>query len=289
MKCFYHNDMDGKCSAAIVKRYYGSKMTDLDFIEMDYDRPFPFERVAKDEHVIIVDFSLQKPGDFKYLLSLTDDVVWIDHHKTAIEKHQYEDSYLDGIRDTGDAGCVLTWEHYYPKKELPKIVELLGDYDIWAFVYGDDTRNLQAGVKLEDTHPCNQLWEVWLFAESSIHKMMDNGKLIRKYQQATRKQAVESNGFYAKFEGYRCICLNNSGRSSTYFDSVDQKTYDLMLSFNCNDKGWTVTLYNNTGIDASVIAVKYGGGGHPGACGFQCKQLFIKDGVIEVVKKTKGS
>ena len=288
MKCFYHNDMDGKCAAAIVRRKF-PEMAKADFIEMDYDKPFPFDVVAEDEDVVIVDFSLQKDGDFDKLVELTEGVIWIDHHKSAIEKHSGKVGCLPGVRDTSKAGCVLTWEYFYAGDEdtmaqpVPKIVELLGDYDIWAFKHGDDTRNLQAGVKLEETHPCNTQWELWFYAESSVHKMIDNGKLIRRFLQRGWKERINQIGFYAEFNGYRVICCNSPKCGSMLFDSVDHETYDFMMPFYCSDRGWTISLYNTKGIDGTEIAKKYGGGGHPGACGFQCKQLYFKDGKIEVV------
>lgn len=285
MKCFYHNDMDGHCSAAIVKRFVHngtSKSVDDLYYEMDYDRDFPFDDIEPGERVFIVDFSLQREGEFERLLEITNDVWWIDHHKTSIEKHKHISGRMKGIQDTSKAGCVLAWEYLFRYDKVPLVVELLADYDIWAFKHGDMTRDLQAGFKVEDTYPLNRIWDSWF--DGNIDYIIEQGKLIRKYQQVSRKKMVESNGFYAELEGYRCVCLNNGARTSQYFESVDPKTYDLMVSFYCNDKGWTVSLYNEKKIDATPIAVKYGGGGHPGACGFQCKQLFLKDGKIEVVK-----
>ena len=83
MKCFYHNDADGKCSAFWVKLSAG--LTDLEnnykdeFIEMDYSKPFPMDKINKDEMVYIVDFSIS-PEEMRSLLKITKDVTWIDHH-----------------------------------------------------------------------------------------------------------------------------------------------------------------------------------------------------------------
>ena len=45
-------------------------------------------------------------------------------------------------------------------------------------------------------------------------------------------------------------------------------------------KCWSVSLYHakhRKELDLSLIAVKYGGGGHRGACGFTCDKLpFLK-------------
>ena len=51
--------------------------------------------------------------------------------------------------------------------------------------------------------------------------------------------------------------------------------YDLMITF-CRrkDKLWNVSLYSTKpDIDCGAIAKSFGGGGHKGAAGFQCKDL----------------
>ena len=53
------------------------------------------------------------------------------------------------------------------------------------------------------------------------------------------------------------------------------KQYPLCLSFVYMGNKWTVGLYSET-IDVSVIAKKYGGGGHTGAAGFVCDTLPFK-------------
>lgn len=51
--------------------------------------------------------------------------------------------------------------------------------------------------------------------------------------------------------------------------------YDIMIAFVCRkDKLWNVSLYSTKPeIDCGEIAKTFGGGGHKGAAGFQCKEL----------------
>ncbi len=105
MKCFYHTDMDGHCAGAIVYKFYKldrdyTKETgeECEFLPINYKDDFPFDKIRRNETVIIVDFSLQKPGEFDKLLQITDLIIWIDHHKTAIEQHKHIDADCRGIR-----------------------------------------------------------------------------------------------------------------------------------------------------------------------------------------------
>jgi len=48
--------------------------------------------------------------------------------------------------------------------------------------------------------------------------------------------------------------------------------FDICIGFVFDGLRYTVGLYSQK-LDVSEIAKKYGGGGHPGAAGFVCKQL----------------
>jgi hypothetical protein len=52
--------------------------------------------------------------------------------------------------------------------------------------------------------------------------------------------------------------------------------HDACLGFNWTGKNWRASLYHAPGKehhDLSLIAVKHGGGGHRGACGFVADKL----------------
>ena len=277
MKCFYHTDMDGKCAGAIV--YWGqnppNKKYDLECIPINYKDDFPFDKIEKNEIVYIVDFSLQKDGEWEKLLEITKNIIWIDHHKTAIEKAPKEIQKLPGIRMDGVAGCVLTWQYFHPNQKLPRIVELLGDYDIWAFKFGEDTNRLQAGIRLWEHDPEHPNWSEWFKDYADMKQEIEAGYCALKYRDNYYASIIKGWSFWAEFEGHKAICCNAGSVSSQLFDSV-KEDYDLMIPFVFDGKQWTVSLYTKKDIDCSEIAKKYGGGGHKQAAGFQCKELPFK-------------
>lgn len=287
MKCFYHTDMDGKCAAAIVywywKQHVSPKMiTTVETFPINYKDDFPFEKIQKDEPVYIVDFSLQKDGDFEKLMEITKAIVWIDHHKTAIEKYEGTPaSLLPGLRRNGVSGCELTWEWLFQKSAPPTIVKMLGAYDIWDFrKYGEKLNILQAGIRLFDTRPESFEWVCWLMTDDKqwerIAVIMDKGKVALKYRDNRHASLIQSWSFFTEFEGFKAICCNVGSTSSQLFDSV-KEDYDLMMPFIFDGKQWTVSIYTKKDIDCSEIAKKYGGGGHKKAAGFQCAELpFLK-------------
>lgn len=295
MKCFYHNDLDGICSAAIVNLWWNSELRLLqdgttvepvEFIPMNYNKVFPINKILKNELVIIVDFSLQKSGEFEKLLEITNEVIWIDHHKTAIDKFSH--IACKGTRKDGVAGCVLTWEYFFTNSPLPRIVEMIGHYDIWNFSkYGKDLNKLQAGIKTVDYSPTSPNWKKWtktdlvvneLFQcevlDDDVELLLNCGITALQYRTNLNRELVESWAFYTSFEGYRAIACNvGSAYSSQVFDIVDDNTYDIMLVFNFDGCMFSVSIYTKKDIDCSEIAKKYGGGGHKNAAGFQVQTL----------------
>lgn len=107
---------------------------------------------------------------------------------------------------------------------------------------------------------------------------------------------------HCEFASYHCIAVNLGHTNSKVFYSVWRREcpncdggrllapapgcrvclgsgriepYDLMITF-CRrkDKLWNVSLYSTKPeIDCGAICKAFGGGGHKGAAGFQCKEL----------------
>lgn len=285
--CVHHNDFDGEAAAAIVNKYYNGEIT---CFSINYNNNFPFDLIEKDDEVWIVDFSLQKDGDWQKLLDITQNVIWIDHHKTAIESAEENGiENLKGTRTSAEAGCVLTWQFCFPNTNLPTIVALIGDYDIWRFEFGEQTKQLNKGLMaLIDTRPKSDFWNDTLIsadleirklahANEIVHDICKSGEKIMAKQKILDSQLVQDWGFEVEFEGYKTIALNRNHVGSQFFESV-AKNYDILMPFIFDGMQYTVSLYaeESSGIDVGELAKQYGGGGHKGASGFQCKELPFK-------------
>lgn len=128
--CIYHSaDLDGHCSGAIAKYFEPS----MELIGYDYGQPFPWEKFDKDCDVIMVDVSLS-PEDMKRLSDTVRCFAWVDHHKSAIDDMKRAGLAFPGNQRVGDAGCELMWEYMAaPGMTMPRVVQLLGSYDVWRF------------------------------------------------------------------------------------------------------------------------------------------------------------
>ena len=301
MKCFYHNDADGRCAGFWV--YYCAGLSDVndnaEFIEMSYEKPFPMDIIRPDEQVYIVDYSIS-PDEMRELLKITKDVTWIDHHKTAIEKYEGFEHDIRGVRIDGIAACMLTYCYLHRMtvgglgeirpfdirmtEDAPCFTKLIADWDVWKFDYGDETRKFVTAFNAEDFRPKSTNWH--RFVDDNIDRnaelvMIGWGATMIRYRDGWAKECLKRFGFETEFEGLKCFAVNLGNCNSEYFKSLPEGKYDVFMPFAFNGEKWTVSMYSTT-HDISGICKKYGGGGHAGAAGFQCKELPFKKGESNV-------
>lgn len=270
--CLYHNDMDGRCSAAIVRRRYADRVV---LHAMDYGDPIPWERIEGVERVLLIDFSLPK-ADMLKIDSMTS-LTWIDHHKSALSE-LVDLAHVQGLRALDRAACVLTWQVFFSEEELPRCVAYIGDRDIWAHVFAE-TRPFSEGIFHEDTNPMNdKLWSPLLGDNAHVMaELIARGKVLYKASVTRAKRMIAARGFAIKFEGLPTLALNTPG-TGDLGELIRQQGYTIGYCYSEKEQNGrlttSVTLYSDR-VDVSVIAAKYGGGGHPGASGFS----FIRNGM----------
>lgn len=284
MKCFYHSaDLDGHCSGAIIR----AKYPECVMIGTDYNRPFNWDCIGPDEIVYMVDMSLQPFDRMVRLADTCGHLVWIDHHKTAMDDYSKCGRHIGGLREIGKAACELVWEYFSPDPVLtPAPVYLLGRYDV--FDLEDDTvLHFQYGMRALDTDPADPktiaLWETLLCLDDRIRDRIADriediccaGRHILNYINTDNGKYARSAAFSVELDGMRCIAINKMATNSQLFDSVwNQDRYDAMLAFGWRNGGWVVSLYSDKpDVDVSRVAKNHGGGGHANAAGFHCRHL----------------
>jgi oligoribonuclease NrnB/cAMP/cGMP phosphodiesterase (DHH superfamily) len=269
---YYHNaDNDGKTSGAIV--YNSVKNTDktllkgVDYHEYNFEKEY--NSWKKDDKVYLVDFSFQKEGEMqKAYEKLKSNFIFIDHHKTAIE--QIKDLPIEGLRRVGIAACRLCWEYFYPNIEEPEAVKLIGMYDVWDL--NKKVEVFQLGISILDLSPDSENWKTIFKSDKSfIKKICEDGELIQKHVNIQNSNIAKKSKFEVEIDGYKAICINAIKTGSKIFDSVfDDSKHDIMIAYGKLSKYslWSISFYSKSDdIDVSVIAKKYGGGGHKNASG----------------------
>lgn len=291
-KVIYHSaDLDGFCSGALAKKFLMENYSgEVEMIPYNYGQPTDkiIESIKKDDIVIMTDVSFPV-NDMANLYSILEkNFIWIDHHKTAMEESDHD--FVSGLRRVGDSASLLALEYFgnkgINKWGFPTIVYYVDRYDVWKQDFRDgvcweSVMNAQYGMRFNLSDPVDpDAFESWnlMFDDDRLFKtVLQDGKTIYDYEKQTNVIRCKKAAFRVEFEGIKFAAINNVLAGSMVLDSFATHEDDALMVF-CYAKGaWTVSLYQNTlnptKIDLSVIAKKYGGGGHAGACGFMVKDI----------------
>src|ERR1035437_1030488 len=273
----HSRDLDGHSSGAIIKLKY----PDCKVIGFDYGQDLPYEEIKSGEPIIMADVSMKMPQMLELAKYSNWQLTFIDHHISAIKDYKefvgYGETFCTAVLDNTKSACEGTWKYLFPDKQMPRAISLLGIYDTWrknesGFDWENEVLPFQFGMRMFCNSP--ETFPTELFTDDSlVNGIIEKGKTILQYQ----AQVNETNckgAFEIEFEGLRAICLNGAGFNSDVFKSVyDEAKHDIMMPFKFDGKQWIISMYTTKEIDLSVIAKKYGGGGHAKASGAQFKKL----------------
>ena len=265
--CFHHNDPDGQASGAIVRYALGDSVT---LIESDYgSTPIPWDLVERAEQVIVTDFSFP----LKDMQRLADDreLVWIDHHKSAMAEFEGIAEDWPGLRDISEAACVLTWKYFFPERSIPRAIVLIGDRDIWRWAEAD-TGAFNESLYNQDHEAGNDaFWKPLLENDRpTLAKMIEEGAWLREISLRNVERMMAARSFEVRFDGFNTLVVNTNGNGDVG-DYGRERGYEIIYCYvDLLQNGvltTNVTLFSAK-VDVSVVAHRYGGGGHAGAAGF---------------------
>lgn len=298
MKIIHHNDIDGRSSAFIVKKALDENKLETEknyfvkFIEMNYDIPFPIETILDNEYIIIVDFSVF-PEMMNKILKKTQNVIWIDHHISAIDKYKdYANrDKLKGIQFEDDdnliSGAALTYLYFFENcrtkedciekfNKVPYYIQLISDYDTFAKKLYPQSYYFKLYLESKKNTPEAKLWkDILELKKHDIEDLCEDGKVIDTYLKETNEDLNRQTGFERTVDGYNAFILNTNRRGSQLFNELYEK-YDICIICYYNGKKWLYGLYTSKdNVDVSKIAQKYNGGGHKGAAGFNSDKFLF--------------
>jgi oligoribonuclease NrnB/cAMP/cGMP phosphodiesterase (DHH superfamily) len=286
--CIYHrSDFDGLFCYRIARQFFDSHGYDVEYVGWDYGDPIP--EIPSSTKVYMLDISVDG-------LMEHPNLNWVDHHKSAIDKFSRS---IQGYRIDGVAACRLAWQYFgginswtkndKPNKEdfverrvtEPLAVRLAGEYDIW------DRRDPRAELfqfGLRSRELTDNTWSRLLDVDDQsleVDALIMSGTGIHYYATEQNASIIKAFGFTIDFEGLKFLACNHARFNSHLFDAGLTSEHDACFGFNWDGSKWRVSLYHAPGKeshDLSLIAVKYGGGGHRGACGFRTDNLpFLKN------------
>jgi hypothetical protein len=201
------------------------------------------------------------------------------------EKYKYKGYRIDGV-----AACRLAWQwftlepsilpekHQFDNRKVgePFALTLVGEYDVWNHK-GDGDIEFQFGL---DAQGDRQDYSTLLSHEGNrfVPEILQAGRSAMACYAKRDADILRERSFIINWEGYKFLGITSTRCNSNTFAAKDvpETGHDALMAFYWNGKVWMFSLYHaahRKDIDLSLIASKYGGGGHKGACGFRLNKF----------------
>lgn len=271
------NCSDGFMSETIVKMWLNNNI-DIDinkviFYNAYYGNDFSkLPEMMKDKYVIICDFSFSKDLFDKMIIATNNNILVLDHHKTAqANLKEVSSQYL--TFDMNHSGAFITWVYFYGFLNIPKAVLYVEDHDIWkkqlpqtdefsAYLFSQKFDFNEYEKLFLDSYLIEQVFPI------GSGMVQRNNDLIDKLTKATSVAFIEIK------DRYYFIALNNSAgvlRSELGNNvlKVLKNANFSMIYYHDLFNGSTIISYRSLDdrTDSTEIAKINGGGGHRNASG----------------------
>lgn len=261
----YHGQChDGATAAWVAWKKFGEE---AEYIPATYGDEFP-ERIEKGSTVYIVDFSYSREVLIKKSIDM--NLIVLDHHKTAKDNFvDISSSGLDFIFDMERSGAGIAWDYFFPAPDhfRPIAISLVEDRDLFKFKF--------------------------IGSKPLYYVMQGYNYEFRKFDEifTDTDETIETGKKFQEYNNSLIKTFSSQIKQFVVFDGVKMPVFELPKEFgsdvcnyylnNCNDEykccayfiqkkqnHWEWGLRSIGDFDVSLMAKKYGGGGHKNAAGF---------------------
>lgn len=251
-------------------------------------------------HVLLVDFSYKR-AVLEELASKAKSITVLDHHKTAIDDlagyptfrdaaemltalENVENPGIHAVFDLDRSGAGITWDFFHPGLPRPRIISYVEDRDLWRFKL-PMSRDVAAYMFSHEYTIDN--WNALSNAmrdDVGLRELAARGNAIEQKHMKDIKELIEvckrrlliggnevwaANLPYTYASDAANIMSEGQPFAATYFDKPGVRVFSLRSK--------------EEGMDVSLIAKEYGGGGHKHAAGFTVSLGKIDQFEIEPV------
>lgn len=258
---------DGWASAWLFKRVF----PDIELFPANYGDEPPDVR---GKEVFVVDFSYPRSQMMRVFEQANGNVTVLDHHKSAEKElagiclecaiNEF-DRFPTVTFDMKRSGAMLAWDFLNPSSPAPWIVRHVQARDLWTWEE-PFSREVNAAIR---SYP--QTMEAWNeLASRSASSLVPEGSAILRDQAMTVAAHVK-NAWEIQLDGHKVLCVNATTLISEIAGELANGRAFGCCYFDRADgfRIWSLRSRGDSGIDASEVAKKFGGGGHKNAAGYQ--------------------
>lgn len=250
---------------------------------------------VKDKSILFVDICPQ-PYYLLNIAKIAKQIIILDHHKTSltllgdIEDKIREHNNIFVDIDMDRSGCQITWDFFAGKGTIrPEFIEYIADRDLWLWKL-PNSKEYNIGLKeigyINDTDLSK--FTTLMANPNEKYNLIQYGSVIdcanKKHLEIGANSAIQVSmqidgkkyniwlggninpGLRSEFGALLC-----NKKLKDEFGSLPD--FSATWQYNPSTNEWWISLRGlvNISPDLSLIAQKYGGGGHPLASGFTIK------------------
>lgn len=231
----------------------------------------------KGRNVLICDFSF-KANIFNRMIEVTENILVLDHHKTALENFQDIDSKYY-VMDMNHSGAFITYTYFNGFLNIPYAVLYIEDTDIWkkALPMTEEFSSYMSTLEMTYDNYTN------LLLNSNVISSFEIGKVLLKQKEKIVDKHVRKMNILFMQISQKYYFVANMQTDSMYVSDIGNKCMRIYDKINfacllnksikyCSTKISLRSLDHRT--DCSKIARLNGGGGHRNASGCASKSLI---------------
>ena len=195
----------------------------------------------------------------------------LDHHKSSFE-------------DCGDlpfctfdmthSGAYMAWNYLFPEKDVPLLISYIEDRDLWKW----DLKSTESILSAVDSY--DRTFDNWDYLNNNLdhvgsetwNKIKAVGDGILQYKNSLIQSLIKDS-YEVNILGKSIPVINTPFFQSEIAAELALSA-DYAAAYYFDGDGYKFSLRSKkNGEDVSVVASKFGGGGHKNASGFRIKCL----------------
>lgn len=277
--CVYHkNCIDGTASASIILHKYPQARTfPLSHSSEKEELNSVVQEVGTDTTVFLVDCAI----GVEAFLKTGAPVVVIDHHigvRDELEKLKEDYPNLTYHFNNERSGTSLCFQVLFPEEDIPYVVLLIEDSDLWTGKYGIDTRYANNFLSLYRNDPTRMLACIVESADSLIEKGMSISHYIDKEVEGFVD--VQSNTLMVN--QYDIPAFNITTHQSYAGNLLSVREASVVALYTIKGDRVTISFRSQEGQSPTSLEVAQllGGGGHVHSSGASMPYEAFKKALI---------
>ncbi|HEY6537757.1 MAG TPA: phosphoesterase [Candidatus Dormibacteraeota bacterium] len=247
----YHGDCpDGFGAAFAAWKRYGD---DADYVPVSHGDPPPKTR---GRHVLMADFAYDR-STTERMAEGSASLVVLDHHRSAASDLA-DLPYC--VFDMDRSGAVMAWQ-YLHEEAVPALLQYVQDRDLWRHAM-PESAEVSAALRAHDFD-----FKTW--DSIDVEQLRVEGRALLRYQHRMVER-VAAHALMVDILGTVVPTVNSSVLQSEIGDvlAAGHPFAGVWWQGSGDAARWSLRSTPG-GVDVSLIAARYGGGGHRTAAGFK--------------------